>query len=141
MPEDSFVNDNQYFFTYGNQGMLRVAVRCKDNKREKFIIAAYELDPENLYLDKNFTLESTKLNENDLLIHQGSFSQNEEGQVLEFIKSGGRIALFPEFEEESKSYAFQNGRPLNLPPKTIFLKSASGRGIKESFATQQMEGS
>ena len=53
--------------------MLRVAVRCKDEQTRKFINAVCELDPENLYLDKNFTFESTKLNENDLLIIKALF--------------------------------------------------------------------
>ena len=134
LPEDSFVRDNQYFFTYGNQGMLKVAVRCKDEQTRKFINAACELDPENLYLDKNFSLESTKLNENDLLIHQGSFSQNEEGQVLEFIKSGGRIALFPEFEKESKSYAFQKWKTTESSSENNFFEISEWKRDQGIFA-------
>ena len=107
LPEDSFPNDNQYFFTYGNQEMLKVAVRCKDEQTRKFINAVCELNPESLYLKKDFSFEKAQLNENDLLITQGSFSQNEEQQVLEFIKRGGRLVLFPEENKNEKSYAFQ----------------------------------
>ena len=107
LPEDSFPNDNQYFFTYGNQEVLKVAVRCKDEQTRKFINAVCELKPESLYLEKDFSFEKSPLNENDLLITQGSFSQNEEQQVLEFIKRGGRLVLFPEENKNEKSYAFQ----------------------------------
>ena len=107
LPEDSFPNDNQYFFTYGNQEVLKVAIRCKDEQTRKFINAVCELNPESLYLKKNFTFKKAQLNENDLLITQGSFSQNEEQQVLKFIKRGGRIVLFPEENKNEKSYSFQ----------------------------------
>ena len=52
LPEDSFPNDNQYFFTYGNQEVLKVAVRCKDEQTRKFINAVCELKPESLYLKR-----------------------------------------------------------------------------------------
>ena len=61
--------------------MLKVAVRCKDEQTRKFINAVCELNPESLYLEKDFSFEKSPLNENDLLITQGSFSQNEEQQV------------------------------------------------------------
>ena len=39
-----------------------------------------------------------------MLIIQGSSSQDEEIKILEFIKEGGRIVLFPDFDDNDKAY-------------------------------------
>ena len=65
------------------------------------------LNPQSIYLNKDFSFEKGKLNENDLLIIQGYFSDLEEAQLLKFIKVGGKVVLFPELRNEEKDYAFQ----------------------------------
>ena len=107
LPQDSFPHDNEYFFTYGNQGLLKVGVQCKDSETEKFIKAVCNLNPQSIYLNKDFSFEKGKLDENDLLITQGYFSDAEEAQLLKFIKGGGKVVLFPELRNEEKEYAFQ----------------------------------
>ena len=102
LPQDSFPHDNEYFFTYGNQGLLKVGVQCKDSETEKFIKAVCNLNPQSIYLNKDFSFEKDKLNENDLLIIQGYFSDLEEAQLLKFIKVGGKVVLFPRIEKRRK---------------------------------------
>ena len=110
LPEDSFPHDNEYFFTYGNQEMLKVGVQCEDEQTRKFVTAVCKLNPQSIYLNKDFSSENKKLNENDLLIIQGFTSPEEDKQILEFIKEGGRIVLFPSYEKNEKSYTFQKWR-------------------------------
>ena len=54
LPEDSFPNDNEYFFTYGNQEMLKVGVQCKDEQTRKFITAVCNLNPRKYFPEKRF---------------------------------------------------------------------------------------
>ena len=65
------------------------------------------MNPQSIYLNKDFSFEKGKLDENDLLIIQGYFSDLEEAQLLKFIKGGGKVVLFPELRNEEKDYAFQ----------------------------------
>ena len=53
--------------------MLKVAIRCKDEQTRKFINAVCELNPESLFLKKDFSFEKAQLNESDLLITQDPF--------------------------------------------------------------------
>ena len=78
LPQDSFSHDNEYFFTYGNQEMLKVGVQCKDEQTRKFITAVCNLNPQSIFLRKDFSFENNNLNENDVLIIQGSSSPDEE---------------------------------------------------------------
>lgn len=108
LPDDSFTQDNDYFFTYGNQEMLKVGIACKDEKTRKFTTAICNLNPQSVFLNKDFSFEGGKLKENDLLIIQGFSAPETSSQILKFIKSGGRIVYFPDFEDKDNSLSFQS---------------------------------
>ena len=134
LPEDSFSHDNEYFFTYGNQAMLKVGVQCKDEQTRKFITAVCKLDPQSLYLNKDFSPENKTLNENDLLILQGSSSPEEEKQILKFVKEGGRIVLFPDFENKDKSDTFQKWRATEAVSDNNFFEISEWNRNQGIFA-------
>ena len=142
LPEDSFSQDNDYFFTYGNQEMLKVATACKDEQTSKFISAVCNLNPQSIFLNKTLSFESGKLKENDLLIIQGFSSPEEDSQILRFIKAGGRVVHFPDFDDNEKSYSFQSWKTTESASKNdlfqisewnrnqgIFSNTANGREL------------
>ena len=134
LPEDSFSHDNEYFFTYGNQEMLKVGVQCKDEQTRKFITAVCNLNPQSIFLRKDFSFENNNLNENDVLIIQGSSSPDEEIKILEFIKEGGRIVLFPDFDDNDKAYKFQNWKATETVSENDFFEISEWNRNQGIFA-------
>lgn len=122
LPEDSFSHDNDYFFSYGNQGMLKVGIHCKDLETKKFITAVCNLNSDKIFVEKDFSHEQLKRNDNDLLIIQEYSSQNNDAKILEFIKNGGKIILFPESENEDQEYKFQNWEKIESASKNNFFE-------------------
>ena len=140
LPEDSFSHDNEYFFTYGNQKMLKVGIHCKDEQTKKFISAICDLRPKKIYLDKDFSIQKNELNENDFLILQGFSTSDEEIKIFEFIKNGGNALLFPEIEDNDKSYSFQKwGNTETISKNVLFEISEWNRneGIFANTANQR----
>ena len=94
LPEDSFSHDNDYFFSYGNQGMLKVGIQCKDLETKRFITAVCNLNSEKIFVEKDFSHEQLKRNENDLLIIQEYSSKNNDEKIIEFIKMVVKLSSF-----------------------------------------------
>ncbi|MAK46258.1 MAG: hypothetical protein CMI24_03210 [Opitutae bacterium] len=134
LPEDSFSKDNDYFFTYGNQEMLKVGIACKDEHTRKFITAVCNLDPERIFLNETFSLKSKKLKENDLLMIQGFSSPEEDSQILKFIKAGGRVVNFPDFDGNNKPQTFQNWNAIESASKNDFFQISEWNRNQGIFA-------
>jgi hypothetical protein len=134
LPEDSFTHDNEYFFTYGNQAMLKVGVQCKDQQTKKFITAVCKLNPQSVYLNKDFSSENNTLNQNDLLIIQGLSSLEDEKNILKFVKEGGRIVLFPNLENNYKSYTLQKWRATETVSDNNFFEISEWNRNQGIFA-------
>ena len=108
LPEDSFPEDNEYFFTYGNQSMLKVGISCEDPQAKKCIIAACSLNPEKVFLTENlFTNRQEELIKHELLVIQGEVPQESQGWVDQFLFDGGVVIFFPSEESKNKIFTFQ----------------------------------
>ena len=90
-------------------------------------------------MEKDFSHEQLKRNENDLLIIQEYSSKNNDEKIIEFIKSGGKIVLFPESENKDQEYKFQNWGKIESASKNNFLKFRNGIEMKVFSQTLQME--
>ena len=102
--------------------MLKVGIRCKDLETKKFITAVCNLNSDKIFVEKDFSHEQLKRNDNDLLIIQEYSSQNNDAKILEFIKNGGKIVLFPESENEDQEYKSQNWEKIESASKNNFFE-------------------
>ena len=102
--------------------MLKVGIHCKDLETKKFITAVCNLNSDKIFVEKDFSHEQLKRNDNDLLIIQEYSSQNNDAKFLEFIKNGGKIVLFPESENEDQEYKFQNWEKIESASKNNFFE-------------------
>ena len=91
-------------------------------------------------MDKDFSLQKNELNENDFLILQGFSTTDEEIKIFEFINNGGTALLFPELEDNDKSYSFQKwGNTETISKNLLFEISEWNRneGIFANTANQR----
>ena len=101
--------------------MLKVGIECKDFEAKKFIAAVCRLNSEKIYLEKDVSLKELKQNRNDLLIIQEHTSDESDSQILEFVKNGGKVVLFPTSENKDESYKFQSwGKIQSASPNNFF---------------------
>ena len=102
--------------------MLKVGVQCKDQQTKKFITAVCKLNPQSVYLNKEFSRPFT-INQNDLLIIQELSSLEDEKNVLKFVKEGGRIVLFQISKTITNLILLQKWRATETVSDNNFLKS------------------
>ena len=91
-------------------------------------------------MDKDFSIQKNELNENDFLILQGFSTTDEEIKIFEFINNGGNALLFPEIEDNDKSYSFQKwGNTETISKNVLFEISEWNRneGIFANTANQR----
>ncbi len=111
LPEDSFSGDNEYYFTYGNQSMLKVGISTKDSETERFVVAASSLDPDRTLLSKNLFSKQQDPSEHDLLIIQGDLTKEDLGFLDQFLLKGGMVVLFPSANTNDKNIKLQTWSP------------------------------